>query len=90
MLISIEEDFGFLCMFIYLCFIFFRYIFNIEGYFLLMFLEILLLVEFCNYVGSFCRECIVGRFGDVKSKLMKEFEDSRKVEEKSNNSDLDS
>lgn len=90
MSISIEEDSGSLCMFIYLCFIFFRYIFNTEGHFLPMSPEISLPAELCNYAGSFCRERIVGRLGDAKSKLMKELEDSRKAEEKSNNSDLDS
>lgn len=90
-----EEDLGSLRMLIYLqCFICFRYIFNTEGHFLPMSPEISLPGELCNHAGSSCRERLVGRLGDAKSKLMKELEESRKAEEKNtgdcNNSDLDS
>ena len=93
--ICVQEDLGSVCMFIYLCLTFFRYIFNTEGHFLPMSPEISLPGELCNYAGSLCKEHIIGRLGDAKSKLMKELEESRKAEEQSttgdcNDSDLDS
>lgn len=83
-----EEDLG--SLYVYLSVVsFFRYIFNTEGHYLPMSPEISLPAELCNYSSSFCRDHIIGRLGDAKSKLMKEIEESRKAEEQSTTDDSD-